>query len=149
MSGSSGEDFQDACDVEPLASQPDPLVGEDPVDAQPLRGGRTEHRDRLAGGPRVEPGAAREAGVEHGEQVQAGGAHLQPAGVGCRDHPAPVDALALHQRGVGQQLDVVQMRDPRRGFEGQLRRLPGDALAGLEGQHVRAEPVDLGEQPGL
>jgi hypothetical protein len=68
--------FQDTRDVEPLASQPDPLVGEDPVDAQPLRGGPTEHGDRLAGGPRVEPGAAREAGVEHGEQVQAGGAHL-------------------------------------------------------------------------
>jgi hypothetical protein len=48
-----------------------------------------------------------------------------------------------------QQLDVVQVRDPRRGFEGQLRRLSGDALAGLEGQHVGAEPVDLGEQPGL
>ena len=141
--------LQDARDVEPLASQPDPLVGEDPVDAQPLRGDRTEHGDRLAGGPRVEPGAAREAGVEHGEQVQAGGAHLQPAGVGHRDHPAPVDALALHQRGVCQQLDVVEVRDPRRGFERQLRRLPGDALAGLEGQHVRAEPVDLGEQPGL
>jgi hypothetical protein len=57
--------FQDACDVEPLASQPDPLVGEDPVDAQSLRGDRAEHGDRLAGGPRVEPGAAREAGVEH------------------------------------------------------------------------------------
>ena len=141
--------LQDACDVEPLASQPDPLVGEDPVDAQPLRGGRTEYGDRLAGGPRVEPGAAGEAGVEHGEQVQAGGPHLQPAGVGHGDQPAPVHVLALHQRGVGQQLDVVEVRDPRRGFEGQLRRLPGDALAGLEGQHVRAEPVDLGEQPGL
>jgi hypothetical protein len=114
-----------------------------------LRGGPTEHGDRFAGGPPVEPGAACEAGVEHGEQVQAGGSDLQPAGVGCRDHPAPVDVLALHQRGVSHQLNVVQVRDPRRGFKGQLRRLPGDALAGLQGQHVRAEPVDLGEQPGL
>jgi hypothetical protein len=46
-------------------------------------------------------------------------------------------------------LDVVQVRDPRGGFEGQLRRLPGDALSGLDGQQVRAEPVDLGEQAGL
>jgi hypothetical protein len=50
---------------------------------------------------------------------------------------------------VCQQLDVVQVPDPRRGFDGQLRRLTGDALAGLECEHVRAEPVDLGEQPGL
>ena len=55
---------QDARDVEPLASQPDPLVGEDAVDAEPLRGDRAEHGDRLAGRPGVEPGAAREAGVE-------------------------------------------------------------------------------------
>ncbi len=42
-------------------AQPDPLVGEDPVDAQPLRAAtELEHRDRLAGGPRVEPAAARE-----------------------------------------------------------------------------------------
>jgi hypothetical protein len=50
---------------------------------------------------------------------------------------------------VCQQLDIVQMRDPRRGFEGQVRVLPGETLTGLEGQHVGAEPVDLGKQPGL
>src|SRR5204863_4084282 len=117
----------DACDVEPLASQPDPLVGEGSVDAQALRGGPTEHGDRLAGGPRVEPDAAREAGVEDGEQVQAGGAHLQSAGVGYRDQPAAVDALALDQRDVRDLFDVVEEGDPPGCFARQLRFLSGDA----------------------
>ena len=41
------------------------------------------------------------------------------------------------------------MGDPRRRFEGQLRLPAGEALSGLDGQQVRAEPVDLREQPGL
>jgi hypothetical protein len=27
--------------------------------------------------------------------------------------------------------------------------LSGEDLSGLDGQHVRAQPIDLGEQPGL
>ena len=141
--------LQDAGDVEPLAAQPDPLIGVDPVDAQLLRGDRAEHRDRLAGSARVEPVAARDAGAEHGQQVQAGGPHLEAAGLAHRDHRAPVDVRVLHQGGVRHQLDVVQERDPRRRLAGQLRRPPGEALSGLDGQQVRAEPVDLREQPGL
>ena len=112
-------------------------------------GGRAEHRDRHAGGALVEPVAAGDAGAEHGRQVQAGGPHLEATGVAHRDHRVPVDLLVLHQAGVCHQLDVVQVRDPRRRFEGQLRLPPGEALSGLDGQQVRAEPVDLREQPGL
>ena len=63
--------------------------------------------------------------------------------------PAPVDVLALDQRGVRDLFDVVEEGDPLGCFARQLRLESGEALAGLEGQHVRAEPVDLGEQPGL
>ena len=121
----------------------------DAVDAQPFGGGRAEHRDRLAGGALVEPGAACDAGVEDGQQVQAGGLHLEAAGVAHRDHRVAVDVLVLDQSGVCHPLDVVQERDPRRRFERQLRVLSGEALSGLDGQQVGAEPVDLREQPGL
>jgi hypothetical protein len=140
---------QDARDGEPPAAQPDPPLGVDAVDAQLPRGGRTEHRDRQTGGALVEPVAACEAGAEHGQQVQAGGSHLEAAGLGHRDHRAPVDLLVLHQGGVRHQLDVVQERDPCRRFAGELRQAAGKALAGLDGQQVRAEPVDLRDQPGL
>ena len=46
-------------------------------------------------------------------------------------------------------LDAVEEGDPPGCFARELRFLSGEALAGLDGQHVRAEPVDLGEQPGL
>jgi hypothetical protein len=97
----------------------------------------------------VEPVAACEAGAEHGQQVQVGGAHLEAAGLGHRDHRAPVDELVLHQRGVCDQLDVVQECEPDRCFAGQLCRRAGESLSGLDGQQVRAEPVDLRDQPGL
>ena len=73
----------------------------------------------------------------------------RPPVLADRDHRAPVDLLVLHQGGVCHPLDVVQERDPRRRFAGQLRRPAGEALSGLDGQQVRAEPVDLREQPGL
>jgi len=109
----------------------------------PFRGGRTENRDWLAGSALVEPVAACDAGAKHGQQVQAGGLHLEAIGVAHRDHRVPVDLLFLHQGGVCHQLDVVQVCEPRRRFAGQLRRSPDEALSGLDGQHVRAEPVDL------
>lgn len=37
---------EDARDVEPLAAQPDPLVGVDVVDAELVGGDRAEHSDR-------------------------------------------------------------------------------------------------------
>ena len=113
------------------------------------RGDRAEHGDRLAGGGRVEPAAAGDAGVEHRQQVQAGGPHLQPAAVGRRDQRAAVDLRLLHQAGVRQRRTSSRSADPRRRRERQLRLLPGEALPGLDGQQVRAEPVDLREQPGL
>ena len=100
MSGVERRGVQDARDVEPLAAQPDPLVGVDPVDAELLRGDRAEHRDRHAGSALVEPVAACEAGAEHGQQVQAGGPHLEAAGLAHRDDRAPVDVRVLHQGGV-------------------------------------------------
>src|SRR4029453_8231209 len=60
----------------------------------------TEYRARQTGGARVEPAAACEAGAEHGQKVQAGGAHLEATGLGRRDYRAPVDVLVLHQGGV-------------------------------------------------
>ena len=149
MSGCQRRGLQDARDVEPLVSQPDPLIGVDAVDAQLFRGGRAERRDRFAGGALVEPVAACDAGVEHGRQVHAGSPHLEATGVAHRDHRVPVDVLALDQGGVCQRLDVVQVGDSRRRFAGQLRLLSGEALSSLDAEHVRAEPVDLREQPGL
>jgi len=143
MSGWSGEGVEDARDVEPLAAQPDPLIGVDAVDAQLLRGDRTEYCDRLAGGALVEPVAPREAGTEHGRQVQARGPHLEAPGLGQRDHRAPVDVLVLHERGVRHLVDVVQECESGRCFARQLRRAPGEALSGLDRQQVRAELVDL------
>jgi hypothetical protein len=90
-------------------SQPDPLIGVDAVDAQLPRGGRAEHRDRLARGALVEPVAAGDAGAEHGQQVQAGGPHLEAAVVAHGDHRVAVDLLVLHQAGVRGRLDVVQV----------------------------------------
>ena len=40
--------LQDARDVEPLVTEPDPLIGVDAVDAQLRGGSRAGHRDRLA-----------------------------------------------------------------------------------------------------
>jgi hypothetical protein len=40
-------------------------------------------------------------------------------------------------------MDVVQERDPRRRFEGQIRGPSCEALSGFDGQHVGAELVDL------
>src|SRR5712691_1752440 len=37
---------EDAGDVEPLATEPDPFAGNDAVDSEPLGGGGAEHRDR-------------------------------------------------------------------------------------------------------
>jgi len=150
MSGWSGEGVEDARDVEPLAAQPDPLIGVDAVDAQLLRGDRTEYCDRLAGGALVEPVAPREAGTEHGRQVQARGPHLEAPGLGQRDHRAPVDVLVLHERGVRHLVDVVQECESGRCFARQLRRASGEApLSGFDRQQVRAELVDLFDQPGL
>src|SRR4029450_9947477 len=48
----------------------------------------------------LEPVTACDAGVEHGQQVQAGGPHLEPPCLGHRDHRAPVDVCVLRQAGV-------------------------------------------------
>ena len=45
---------EDAGDVEPHAADPDPLAGEDAVDAEALGGGGAEHADRLGRGRGVE-----------------------------------------------------------------------------------------------
>ena len=149
ISVASGEGARIPRDVEPLAAQPDPLSGVDAVDAQLPRGGRAEHGDRLACGAGVEPGAAGDAGVEHGRQVEAGGSYLEAAAVAHRDQRVAVDLLVLHQAGVRQPLDVVQVPDPPGRFERQLRRSAGETLSGLDREQVRAEPVDLREQPRL
>ena len=76
-----GGGAQDAREVEPLAADPDPLAGPDPVDAHQLGGCRAEHGDRLAGGGGVEEAALGDRGAGHSGQAQAGGVHAEPVGV--------------------------------------------------------------------
>ena len=141
--------LQDAGDLEPPVSQPNSLVGVDPVDAQAFHRDRTKHRGRLAGGARVQPTTPRDAGPEHGQQVQARGSNLEATAPSHRDHRVPIDPLFLQQGGVCHLLDVIQVTDPCRCFAWQLRLATREALSGLHGEQVRAEPVDLREQPGL
>jgi hypothetical protein len=76
---------EDAGDVEPLAPDPDPLAGVDPVDAHPLRGRGAEHRHRLGRGDRVQVGTLRHGRRDHRQQVQAGGVDGDRVGVDARD----------------------------------------------------------------
>ena len=139
MSGVSGVGFR----IPPTSNHRPPSQTRRP------RGDRAEHRDGHAGSPLVEPVAACDAGAENGQQAEARGPHLEPAGFAHRDQRAPVDLLVVHQGGVGHQVDVVQERDPRRRLVGQQCRPAGEALSGLDGQQVRAQPVDLCDQTGL
>ena len=91
---------EDAGHVEPLAAGPDPHPGPDPVDAQQLRGGGAEHRDRLAGGGGVEVPALREAGAGHRGQAQGGGVHAECVGFDRGDERGLVDVDAADGAGV-------------------------------------------------
>ena len=85
-----GGGVEDAREVEPLAADPDPLAGPDPVDAHQLGGLRAEHGDRLFGGGGVEVAALGDRGARHGGQAQAGGVHAEPVGVDRGDQRAAV-----------------------------------------------------------
>ncbi len=130
-----------------MAAQPDPLLGENPVDTELVRGDRAEHRNRQPGGPRVQPIAACEADAQDRRQVQAGGQYLEAAGLAHGDQRTPIDVGVLHQCGVRHQLDVSEQCDSRRRLAGRLRRRSAEALSGLDGEQVGAEPVDLRDQP--
>src|SRR5205085_8138507 len=107
-------------------------------DAQALGGDGPEDGDRLAGGGRVEPAAAGDAGGEHGQQVQARGPHLQAAAVRRGDERAAIDPRVLQQAGVRDRFYVVQERDPPGRLDGQRDLLTRDALAGTDGEQVGA-----------
>src|SRR5207248_4584769 len=126
----------------------DALTGR-PVDAELLCGDRAEHGDRQPRGTGVEPVAACEARAEHRQEVQAGRPYLEATGLGDGDDRAAVDERVLDQGRVRHLVDVVEERDAGRCLAGQLYRAAGEALPGLDSQQVRAELVDLRDQPGL
>src|ERR1035441_3120106 len=72
---------EDACDVEPLAAEPDSLAGEDAVDAEQLGRGGAEYRDGLACGGSVEVVPLGDAGSRDGQQTEAGGLDTEGVGV--------------------------------------------------------------------
>ncbi len=147
--GGVGVRVEDAGDVEPLAADPDPHAGPDPVDAQQLRGGGAEHRDRLAGGGGVEEPALREAGAGHRGQVQGGGVHAERVGLDRGDERGLVDADAADGAGVLDGGDAGQPGDHARRGLGQFGGGAGEGLPVGDGQQVGAQRPDLGQQRGL
>ena len=148
--GASGEGSQDARDVEPPVPQPDALVGVDAVDAEPPGRDRTEHHDRFAGGALVEPAAAGDAACR-APGAGSGWWRAPAARRCCRPGSASCGRRSRSlSRAVSATCSTWSRWLIRAGrLEGQLRLAPGEALPGLDGEQVGAEPVDLGEQPGL
>ena len=139
---------EDPGDVEPLPAQPDALAGIDAVDAEPLRGSGAEHRDRLSLGRRVEVGAAGDRGADGGQERERRRLHAQRSCLCGGDERAAVDRGARAAR-VGDLRDGADASDHPRRCDRELCGVAGEGLAGGDGEQVGAEPVDLGEQPGL
>ncbi len=97
---------EDADEVEPLVGDPDPLAGVDVVDAQPLRGGRAEHRDRLLGGGGVQVAALHDLDAQGVQQAEAGRLDAEGVGVDFRDQRGAVH-LAFDLAGLRHAFDRV------------------------------------------
>ena len=147
--GSVGVFVKDAGHVEPHAAGPDPHPGPDPVDAQSLRCGGAEHRDRLAGGRRVQELALREAGAGHRGQAQGGRLDAEGVGFDRGDERGLVDVDAADGAGVLDSGDAGQSGDHAWRRFGQLSDTAGQGLPAGCGQQVGAERLDLGQQRGL
>ena len=141
--------MQDAGQVEPAVADPDPLAGPQPVDAEPRRGGRAEHGERLAGGDRVEVAAARDARSDGGWQLEAGRLHGDGVGVNDGDERAAVDVRAADRPRELDRADAADAGDHAGSGGGEFGGLAGQRLSVGDGQQVGPEPVDLGQQTGL
>src|SRR6516165_5720099 len=140
---------EDPGDVEPLAADPDPFPGPDAVDAEAGGGGRAEHGDGLGGGGRVEVAAVGEAGAHREGEPGAGRLDRQRVGIDRGDQRAAVGVGAVDDAGVGDLCDRPDPADHPRSGRGQFGGLPEDGLPVGDGEQVGAQPVDLGQQPGL
>ena len=110
---------EDAGDVEPHAAEPDPLAGEDAVDAEQLRRLGAEHADRLGRGRGVEVAAAGDGRADDREQVEGRCLDAERVGVDRRDQRAAVD-VRVRRAGVGDLGDRADAADHPRGGERQL-----------------------------
>ena len=147
--GGVGVPVEDAGHVEPLAADPDPHPGPDPVDAQQLRGEGAEHRDGLAGGGGVQEPALREAGARDRGQVQGGGFHAEGVGFDRGDERGLVGVDVADGAGVLHRGDPGQPGDHAGRRRGQLGGGAGEGLPVGDGQQVGAQLGDLGQQRGL
>ena len=123
--------------------------GKMPVDAEPLGGGRAQHRDRLLCGGGVEETAAGQGGAHRGGQAQAGGLDLQGVGLDGGDQRAAEDADVGYLPGALDLLHAGQAGDHARRGQRQFGDVAVEALPVLHGEQVGAELGDLGQQPGL
>jgi hypothetical protein len=140
--------LQDARHVEPHVGEPDPLAWVDAIDAKTLGGGRPEDGNRLVRRCRVEEPALRDGGTHRLQEAEAGGVDRQRVGLHGGDEGAAVD-IGIRRTGGLDLGDRANASDhPGRGG-GQLGRLAREeVLAGLNGEQVGPEPVDLADETG-
>jgi hypothetical protein len=103
---------EDPGEVEPLVCDPDPLAGVDVVDAQALRGGGAEHRDRLLGGGRVQVTALHDFDVQRMQQAEARRHDADRVRVDGGNQRGAVD-VAFDLPRLGDRLDGVDAGDHR------------------------------------
>src|SRR5262245_7004257 len=147
--GGEHRGLEDPDDVEPLAANPDPFPGPNAVDAETRGGQRAEHSDGLGGGCRVQVPAVGEAGAHRAGQPGACSLDRQRVGVDRGDQRAAVGVGVVDGAGVGDLGDGADPADQPRGGRGQIGGLPENGMPVGDGEQVGAQPVDLGEQPGL
>src|SRR6266487_4186826 len=137
-----------ASHIEPLAANPDPLAEPDPINAQPYRGRRAKHGDRFAGSGGVQVTAASDAGAHRPRQAQGRGLHGDRVGVDLGDQRTAVH-IRCHCPGILHLRDRFDPADHPGGGLGQLGWLTEHGLPVGDGQQVRAQFADLGQQPCL
>ena len=119
------------------------------VDLEHLRRLGAEHRLRIAIGDGAEEPSRREPDAEHVGQVLAGRIDPDPTGLRGGHERRSVDAGVRDLVHGGVVVDVLHVVDHGQGRVREDLVVAGERLAGRDGQQVRPEGVDLGQEVGL